>query len=324
MSESPELEAIRQRWERVKPCASYCSRGSDDICRACGWSLHTHDIRTLLAALSAAHQRAETFKAERDVERSRFAFWADKLADLSSALDRRAHKDWGHLRYEVMATVKEAAKLFREYAAGQPSPSNWRVRAEKAEAERDTFKARAEQAECALTQLVGHIKAFLGPDWGTPEGVEHQRTFLIAAIYNLADGRSAWRAKAEQAEREKVTAQDEAQENWQSVKRLTAERDALARELEALDAVVEELHRVVAMSLAHDKGGQQVGPMFPGRMPPSMARHFEKLLAALPAPPPAREREPDACQHGHTKRTVGCASCALLFWRDSAPGASQE
>ena len=44
------------------------------------------------------------------------------------------------------------------------------------------------------------------------------------------------------------------------------------------DAAIEELRRVVAMSRDADRGGQHVGPMFPGRMPPSMAKHFQTLL----------------------------------------------
>lgn len=72
---------------------------------------------------------------ELDTERSRFAFYAERAEELYVELDRRAASDWGHLRYQVVGFLADAVKQFRAYAAGQPSPSNWRKRAEAAEAE---------------------------------------------------------------------------------------------------------------------------------------------------------------------------------------------
>lgn len=48
-----------------------------------------------------------------------------------------------------------------------------------------------------------------------------------------------------------------------------------------------ELRIVVERSFDYDKGGQQVGSMFPGRMAPSMAKHFRALLAAQPSEAPS-------------------------------------
>jgi hypothetical protein len=72
--------------------------------------------------------------------------------------------------------------------------------------------------------------------------------------------------------------------------------------------IIAELRRVVAASLAHDKGGQQVGPMFPGRMPPSIAKHFQKLLDAQPSSP-SHARTPDV---DSAQVRVQCRKCAAF------------
>jgi hypothetical protein len=94
---------------------------------------------------------------QRDVERSRYAHYAAKFIDLASALERRGASAWGHLRYEVLATLQGAAKEFVKYADGQPSPSNWRVRAEAAEAARDEAQREVERLLnlSALARLKG-------------------------------------------------------------------------------------------------------------------------------------------------------------------------
>lgn len=101
----------------------------------------------LKAENTALRQRAEAAERERDAERSRFAFYADTFGDLAYDLDRRAGSDWGHLRHRVLGTVRAAVTAFRKYANGQPSPSNWRVRAEKAEAENTALRQRLRELE---------------------------------------------------------------------------------------------------------------------------------------------------------------------------------
>ena len=49
-----------------------------------------------------------------------------------------------------------------------------------------------------LSELVRHVKHYLGPDWGDPEGAEHQRTFLIMAINHIAGARDSFREAWEQ------------------------------------------------------------------------------------------------------------------------------
>lgn len=105
-------------------------------------------------------QEAETARdeaiRERDVERSRYSFHADKFDDLVCALERRAASDWGHLRYEVIGTLSGASKLFRQYAAGQPSPSNWRRRAEAAESQLTDLRQERDEALWALRTYGQH------------------------------------------------------------------------------------------------------------------------------------------------------------------------
>ena len=50
------IERIRTRWARTTPCEVYEKSRHGDICGDCGWPLHCHDIRDLLAALDAQHQ----------------------------------------------------------------------------------------------------------------------------------------------------------------------------------------------------------------------------------------------------------------------------
>ena len=64
----------------------------------------------------------------------------------------------------------------------------------------------------------------------------------------------------------------------------------MTRERDEAEVVLDELRRVVEMSLARDRGGQQVSPPIPGRMVPSVALHFRRLLAAHPSDPEAQDR----------------------------------
>ncbi len=70
--------------------------------------------------------------AERDAERSRFASWADTLEALVVEMGRQPG-EWGHLRYRIQGVLTTAVVQFKHYAAGQPSPQNYRRRAEAAE-----------------------------------------------------------------------------------------------------------------------------------------------------------------------------------------------
>ena len=98
------------------------------------------EIVALLAERDALKAEVSQVTAERDTERSRFAFWAEKSAEVLRECQTKS--EWGHLRYRIFAFFTEAARLFAEYAAGQPSPANWRRRTEAAEAALSDLRAR--------------------------------------------------------------------------------------------------------------------------------------------------------------------------------------
>jgi hypothetical protein len=83
---------------------------------------------------------------ERDLLRSRFAHWAETFKQLAYDIERQPSQ-WGHMRLRVTAELQAAATCFAHYAAGQPSPQNYRRRAEAAEALVAALQARLRQYE---------------------------------------------------------------------------------------------------------------------------------------------------------------------------------
>lgn len=104
-------------------------------------------------AAEQAESRLRELEQERDTERSRFAFYADTFGDLAYDMERLKSSDWGHLRHRVLGSVRAAVKEFRQYAAGQPSPSNWRRRAEAAESEVSRLSAQLTEKDVEIARL---------------------------------------------------------------------------------------------------------------------------------------------------------------------------
>jgi hypothetical protein len=104
-------------------------------------------LRLLLDSERESHRlNCELLTEQRDLERSRFAHWADALQALHVRIATQP-SDWGHLRHQVQSQLASAAHLFRQYAAGLPSPQNYRRRAEAAEAEVKALRNRLRRYE---------------------------------------------------------------------------------------------------------------------------------------------------------------------------------
>lgn len=82
----------------------------------------------------AKEEELRSLREERDLERSRFASWAETFEALVVEIGRQPG-EWGHLRHSIQGSLTTAVAQFKLYAAGQPSPTRYRKRAESAEAE---------------------------------------------------------------------------------------------------------------------------------------------------------------------------------------------
>lgn len=132
----------------------------------------------------AAERELAEARAEIATERSRFAFAADQFGDLAYELERRAGSDWGHLRHRVLAELRGVVKRFREYAAGQLSPSNWRRRAEEAERQLAT-----ERQESAVRQQIIENVVYAIEEESLPHPALAGNSIVVRAMRRLVTER---------------------------------------------------------------------------------------------------------------------------------------
>lgn len=130
------------------------------------------------AEVIALRARCADLERERDVERSRFAHHGAQAEALAVEIGRQPG-EWGHLRYRIAAHLSAEAQQFQAYAAGQPSPSNWRKRAEAAEATLTTLRAQLDRLREALKKMPRYV--ITGKYGGNYEWREHPKGDWVRA-----------------------------------------------------------------------------------------------------------------------------------------------
>jgi hypothetical protein len=275
VNEAPTLSEADKRFyarKRVSEASGEDARICPQDGSTCWGACEVSYCRGYADARDAAEQQRTEAQAdlarvrqERDVERSRFAHYADRFGDLAYELQRRASSDWGHLRAMTLGSIQAAVKEFRKYAAGQPSPSNWRVRAEAAE------RAHAEAREQAAQQTnEATIQRLLAdPVRQECDSLKEQRDTWHANYLAAEQLRQSAEAIAHRSEQRAETAEQQRTEAQADLARVRQERDHATKWLEhwkklgdSVRAENEQVQAIIAtldLPQREDNGGHPAG-----------------------------------------------------------------
>jgi len=108
-------------------------------------------MREAAAALTSLRADLSAAQQARDLERSRFASWAETFQGISIQIENGS--EWGHMRAVLIGKLSAATSEFKRYAQGASSPSNFRKRAEAAEAQLTDARHALERVQQELQAL---------------------------------------------------------------------------------------------------------------------------------------------------------------------------